>query len=397
MPVFSYRALTARGAEAHGVVDAASAHAAWNVLRERGLRPTRVDRSRPTPGAVATAAPEQRALVVRQLAILLGGGVPVTEALAIAGDTAPRALTTALARIAEAVREGATLATACRHDAVLLDRSECAVVAAGEASGALVAALRDVAGDLERRAARRRTLRRLLAYPAILLVVATGVLVGLAAFVLPEIATLFADRPAALPLPTRVLLAAHGAVARGWGVAAAALAAVGALAWRWRRRPGARRRLQETVLALPIAGPIVQDASVARFAHAAARMLRAGLPLDVALEDAIAAVPNAPLRDELGRVRRAIVEGRPLRAALAETRLASPALLGLVGSGEATGELATALADIGAMHDESVDARIRTAFALLEPALIVSLALLVLGLAWAVLVPFLTYDPLGPP
>lgn len=395
MAVFAYRALTGDGARARGVVDAASAHAAWGTLRERGLYPTHLGALGPGGRPPRRARPEQRAVVVRQVAVLLGGGVSLADALAIAADTAPRPLAPALAGVREAVREGTPFAEACRRDGVLLDSSECAVVSAGEASGALAAALRDVAGDLERTAARRRTLRGLLTYPAILVVVACAVLGGLAVFVLPELARLFADRPGELPVPTRILLGAHEAALRGWWLMLAGAAVLTGGAWRWTRGPAARRRLHEASLALPVLRAIVRDAAVARFAHAAARMLRAGLPLDVALEDATAAVRNDVLRDELALVRRAIVEGRGLGAALAETRVASPALLGLVGAGEKTGGLADAFAEIAAMHDEGVDARIRAAFALLEPALVVTLALVVLGLVWAVLVPFLTYDPTG--
>lgn len=395
MPVFAYRALTGEGAQASGVVDAPSAHAAWGLLRDRGLRPVRLDHAGATPGAPARVRIEQRASVVRQLAVLLGGGVALADALGIAGDTAARPLPTSLARIAEAVREGAPFADACRRDGILLDGSECAVVAAGEATGALAAALRDVAADLERRAARRRTLRRTLTYPAILLTVACVVLIGMSVFVVPQIARLVSDRPEPLPLPTRALLAAHDLATRGWWLAAAALVGGAAAAWRRARHPSTRRRLDEVVLSVPIVGAIVCDANVARFAHAAARMLRAGLPLDLAVEDAAAAVPNRALRDELVAVRRAVVEGRPFRLALAETRAASPALLGLIGIGEETGALAEALGEVALMHDARVDARVQATFALLEPALILVLALVVLGLAWAVLVPLLTYDPMG--
>jgi general secretion pathway protein F len=397
MAVFAYRAVTGAGAPANGIVDAASEHAAWTLLRERGLYPTRLDTADAAAVPPRGVRAGQRAVVVRQVAVLLGGGVSLADALAIVGDTAPRPLAAALARVAEAVREGAPLADACRRDGVLLDASECAVVAAGEASGTLAATLRDVASDLERRAARRQTLRRTLTYPAILVAVAGVVLIATSVLVLPEIASLFADHPSALPLPTRVLLGADAVLARVWWLVAAAVVGVGAAAWRWGGHPAVRRRLDDAILSAPVLGPIVREANVARFAHAAARMLRAGLPLDVAVEDAAAAVPNRPLREELLTVRRAIVEGRPLRAALADTQAASPALLGLIGTGEETGGLADALREVGAMHDASVDERIRTAFALLEPALIMSLALLVLSLVWAILVPFLLYDPLGGP
>lgn len=391
MPVFAYRALTREGARAHGVVDASSAHGAWNALRERGLFPTRLDPAAAGAGARA----EHRAIVIRQVAALVRGGVALTDALAIVAETAPGPLAAALARIAEAVRDGVSFARACERDGVLVGASHCAVIAAGEASGALAATLRDVAADLDRSATRRREMRRLLTYPAILLLVACGVVTGIGTVVLPELTALVAARPETLPLPTRAMLGARAILADAWW-ALLALAAIGVgSAWRWSGGPAGRARVHRTILRLPIVGSIARDASIARFAEAAARTLRAGLPLDVALAHAIAAVPNDVLRDEVTAARRAILAGEPLRAALANTRMASSAVLGLVGTGEETGGLADAFAEIGALHADRADERIRSVFALLEPALIIGLALLVLALVWAVLVPFLTYDPTG--
>jgi len=395
MAIFAYRALTSAGARASGIVDAASEHAAWNTLRDRGLRPTRVALSDPPSHGRGRTQGLRRAEILRQMSALLRGGVALPDALAIVQETAPRPLATTLATLAEAVREGTSFADACRRDLTLLDEPESAIIAAGEAAGTLSTALRDVAADLERRTSRRRELRRLLTYPAILLVVAGLVLVVVQVVVLPEIASLFSQNPSALPLPTRLLLAANDILSWTWPIGLISALAAGVVAWRLFDRPSARNELHHVVLRMPILGAIARDVSMARFADGVASMLGAGLPLDVALRYAADAAPLEPVRRDVRAIRLAIVEGRSLREAIATTTVSSPALLGLIAAGEEAGDLTEALREAAIMHDAAADHRIRSALALLEPALVVAVAAIVFALVWAVLVPFLTFDPMG--
>src|SRR5213076_1920309 len=228
MPVFAYRALTGGGRARGGVIGAESARAAWQELRARGVYPTDLREQAAGAGwAGRRLGAEELAAATRELATLVGAGVPVAEALAAV-----------LARLAD-------------H---------------AEASAAL-----------------RARLRAALTYPAVMSAATVAVLAFLLAWVVPQLTQLFAETGTRLPLATRLLIGATGCVRRTWWlILAAGAGAAWALA-RWAATPAGRARSDAALLGAPLAGPIVLKAAVARFARTLGTLLAGGLPLDAAL------------------------------------------------------------------------------------------------------------------
>lgn len=395
MPVFAYRALTAAGRSEAGVVEAESARGAWQTLRMRGVYPTILEpeAARPARGRVRTA---DVAAAIRHLATLTAAGLPLADALdAVVEQTdAPplvRALTLARAR----VREGEPLADALAACPGVFAPLHCELVRAGEASGTLPAMLARLATRVEAAAALRARLRRALTYPAVMVIATLAVLTFLIAWVVPEVSRLFADTHTPLPLATRLLLAAVSIARATWWLWLALGIAGALLLRRTAATPAGRAQLDGWLLRVPVVGPLVRMAAVARVARTLATLVGGGVPLETALGMAAAAAGSAPVADATRTTRATVVEGAALAAALAATGAFPPLLLRLTAVGERTGALAPALEQAGAALDAEVEQAVDAATALLEPALVLIMGTTVLALVLAILVPILTLNPLA--
>jgi general secretion pathway protein F len=395
MPVYAYRALTAAGRPCTGVVDADSQQAAWLALRARGVYPTTLGED-VEPARGRRVPPTELAAVTRQLALLIAAGVPVSEALEDAADATenPRLLR-ALTRVRAAVREGRPFADAlgeCPDEFPALYRE---LVRASEAAGALGPVLARLAAYLERTAAIRARLRTALAYPAVMALAVTAVLVFLLTWVLPQMAQLFAETGAPLPLPTRALLLAGTIASRTWiaWLLVLVAAVVGLRAWLG-TQPG-RARLDAWLLGLPVIGRLVGAAALARAAHTLATLLAGGVRLEVALDLAAATAGNARIATALSAAREAVRQGQPLASALRTTGVVPASVLRLIATGERGGGLTDALTHAAESLDAEVERDVTAATALVEPALVLAMGATVLILVLAVLVPLLRFDPLA--
>lgn len=394
MPVFAYRALTTAGRSERGVVDADSSRGAWQVLRSRGLYPT--DLSEGTAVAPGRVSAADLAAATRQLATLVEAGLPLADALeavaeAGAGSSLAQALTVARARVCEGGGLGDALAASPRVFPALY----CDLVRAGEASGALGAVLDRLARHVETAAATRARLRAALTYPAVVLLASAAVLAFVVAWVVPQVTRLFTETGTPLPLPTRVLLGVVTFARATWWAWLGGIA-VGTVAFRrWAERPAGRASLDATLLRLPLVGPALASAAVARLARTMATLLLGGVPLERALGMAAPAAGNQQIVAATGAAREGVRRGQALAPALADARVFPPLLVRLAATGERTGELAAALERAAEAEEARVESAVATATALIEPALVVVMGVVVLALVLAILLPILTLDPVG--
>ena len=395
MPVYAYRALTAAGQACAGVVDADSQQAAWQTLRTRGIYPTTLREDRDTPAGGRRVAAAELAAVTRQLAVLVGAGVPVAEALEAAAEATehPRLLG-ALTRVRAAVREGRSLADALGDAPGVFPALYRELVRAAEVAGSLGTVLARLAAHLERTAALRARLRAALTYPAVMVVAVVAVLVFLLTWVLPQMAQLFEETGAPLPLAARVLLAAGSVAAATWWAWLLALVA-GVLGGRaWIATPAGRARADAWLLGLPVVGRVVGAAALARVAHTLSTVLAGGVRLEVALDLAAAAAGNARIAAALAGVREAVRQGQQLAPALRASGVAPSSLVRLVATAERGGGLADALAHAADHLDAQVERDVAAATAVAEPALVLVMGAVVLLLVVTVLVPLVQFDPL---
>ena len=395
MPAFAYQALDADGRTQRGVLQGDTARAVRGLLRERGLSPLSVEEVREgattRPGVFARRGlrTAELALLTRQLATLIGAGLPIDEALGALSEQAEnerqRALTVALR---SRVMEGASLAQAMAEFPDSFPDVFRATVGAGEQSGRLDSVLEKLADYAEARDALKQKILAALAYPVLLTIVACAVVAGLLTWVVPQIVGVFENLHQALPLATRALIALSAFV-RAWGwllvlvlVAFAVLARLLLLL-----REDMRRRWHATLLRLPFIGRLVRAANTARATRTLALLAGSAVPLLDALGIAAQVVPNLPMRDALRRAAFKVREGSAFSRALGESGLFPPVALRLVASGERSGQLPRMLDEAASQQQRELDRWLTALTATLGPAVILAVGAVVLFIVLAILLP----------
>ncbi len=397
MPAYRYEALDAAGKSQSGLLEADNARAARAQLRQRELVPLEM-----VPVTAATTdgsasrftrrvfSNTDRAVWTRQLAGLVGSGLPLERALtALADESDNQVQRELVAHLKSEVNAGSSfgraLATAPRE----FDEVYRAVVAAGEQSGALGPVLERLADDLEQQQALRTKVLGALLYPAIVSVVAMIIVMVLVTWVVPQIANVFTTSKRALPLLTVAMLNISAFV-RNWGWAVALLAVAGVTALTLARRNEAfRQRSDAWVLRLPLLGRLARGYNAARFGGTLSLLAGAGVPILKALQAAAETLGNRAMRadalDALVQVR----EGAPLASALAGKKR-FPGLLAMFARlGEQTGQLPQMLNRASTQMSAEVQRRAMAAATIMEPLLIVGMGLIVVLIMLAVLMPII--------
>ncbi|MCF8481021.1 MAG: type II secretion system F family protein [Rhodospirillum sp.] len=403
MPLFAYRAANNQGRIIRGQAEASGERDLHRRLKAAGLHllrasPARVGARRLLSGSVAGRPKlrEQRHLFLH-LERALGAGVPLLAVLedlrAVTQDPALRDLTrTAHGAVAggrplsEALGEGTG-----GRGRPLLGPLVGPVLRAGETGGDLAGACGHLSRHLAWREDLSLRLRKATRYPVLVLVVIVGLFFFLMGVVVPELTTFLTSLGERPPLQTRALIAlSEGISAFGWTIPLVLAAGAGLLPLARRVSPPIARSLDALLLALPILGPIQRRLALTRFTHFFALLFRAGVPLTQCLEVGRDVLGNRVLAEALGISARAVAAGHPLSEALAMSGQFPPLVTRMARVGEDGGDLAGALEQVGAFHDQDLTEAADRLSTLLEPALLMVAGGLMGWIVWAVLVP--VYD-----
>ena len=397
MPAYTYEALDAAGKAQTGVLEAENAKAARSQLRAQGLVPLSVAAlaaSVQTAGASRWArrvfSSTTLAVWTRQLAGLVGAGLPLERALTSLSDEAddPRQRDL-VAHLRAEVNAGAPFAQALSTTPREFDDVYRAVVAAGEQSGALGAVLERLADDLEERQALRAKLLGAALYPAIVSLIALVIVIFLVTYVVPQVAGVFISNQRALPWLTVAMLALSAFV-RQWGwLVALALAGGGVMLGLALRKEAFRQRFDAGLLGVPLIGRVARGYNASRFAGTLAMLANAGVPILKALQAAAETLGNRALRADALEALVQVREGAPLAAALAAKKR-FPGLLAMFARlGEQTGQLPQMLDRAAKQLSGEVQRRAISLATLLEPILIVVMGMVVMLIVLAVLLPII--------
>jgi general secretion pathway protein F len=403
MPAYSFEALDAQGETRRGVMEADTAKAVRSLLRAQALVPLQV-----VPVSSGVAANEPRflwsggaftrgvftatglAIWTRQLAGLITSGLPLERALTALTDEAEndreRDLVAALrAEVNAGSPFGKALARFPREFPDIFT----AVVGAGEQSGNLGLVLERLADDLEERQALQAKLIGAALYPAIVTVVAIAIVLFLVAYVVPQVANVFAGSKRALPFLTVAMLAVSGLV-RSWGWLALLLAVAGTVIGRLALRNAAtRERFDAAWLKLPMVGRLARGYNAARFASTLAMLAGAGVPILKALQAAAETLNNRAMRADAMDALVLVREGAPLASAISQKKR-FPGLLSMFARlGEQTGQLPAMLQRAANQLGAEVQRRAMQLATILEPLLIVAMGLVVMLIVLAVLMPII--------
>ena len=392
MAQWSFLAQDERGRRRRGAIEGDNPRHVRALLREQGLRPLAV---RPSAAGLANRVrlgkrralgSEALAQMIRQLATLLRGGLPL--------DTALNALVAQRARYSEVlmgvrarVQEGYSFAEALDASRRTFPELLVATVGAGERIGRLEEVLERLAEHFEKSQALRAQVRAALAYPLVLTVFSLAIVSLMLVYVVPQVTPVFVDSGVELPLLTRLLMAVSE-FARVWGwLALLAAAAAGALAARALRVPAARARMHRILLRAPLFGALSRELNSARLMQSLATLTDAGVSVWESLRVAARLLTNLPMRKAAIDAAGEVSEGKPAAEALGRSGLFPPLCIQLIASGEASGELHQLLGRAAEAQERELSARINTLTSLLQPVLILVVGGFVLLIVLSILMP----------
>jgi general secretion pathway protein F len=397
MSAFRYEAVDVHGQLRRGLLDADSVRAVLDRLRADGLTPTMVDAA-PERGAALSRArlpAPALALVTQQLATLVHSGMPLEQALVAVAEQADDS---AVAKLATSLRAhvlaGESLPAAMSRYPRTFSPLYRGLIAAGTETGKLPEVLTRLAQYLDARLALRQKFIVALIYPALVTIIAIGVIAVLVTYVVPQVVSVYQQSRQTLPLLTQALIsfsAFFRATAPLWLAVVIAIVVAFVVAL---RRERSRARIHAALLRVPGVGRLASSLDTARYASTLAILVGSGAPLLRSLDAATDVVRMIPLANAARAASALVREGVSLSRALKEQRAFPPVLIHLIGNGEQSGALAPMLERAAAELERDAERRLAWIAALIQPTLIVLMGAIVLVLVLAVMLPIVTMNQL---
>ena len=406
MPLYRYKAVTPAGETHEGEMEGLAPAAVVERLQSMGYLPIRVEEGRGAGASRSGAAfklfarkrvgQDDVAEFTRELATLLRAGLPLDRCLEILVSlSANESVRDLLAQVRSDVRGGAALSAAMDAQKGVFSRFYLNMIRAGEAGGALDVVLQRLSEFMERSKELKETVKSALIYPTILIGVAVLSVVVLLVWVVPQFSQMFEESGKALPLATQIVIAGGDFFRHYWW--AVAMGVVGAYAYMGRQmaEPASRYKWDSRFLRLPLVGDLVAKLEVARFARTLGTLLGNGVSLLTGLSIVRETLSNTVLAEGLGAVAVQLKEGQGLGKPLMESGLFPRLAVHMVMVGEETGRLQEMLLRVADVYDREVQTAVKRMLALMEPALILGLGLVIGGIIMSILVAILSVNDLA--
>ncbi|TGE76281.1 type II secretion system protein GspF [Pseudoalteromonas sp. KS88] len=406
MAAFEYRALDGRGKEKKGILEADTAKQIRQSLREQGLTPLEVvpaaEGDKQVKGAKQSLfsgmfkskiSTSDLALITRQLATLIQSSLPVEGAvMAVAEQCEKPRLKRMLMSVRSKVVEGYTLADGMSEFPHVFDNLYRAMVAAGEKSGHLDAVLNRLADYTEQRQHMRSQITQAMVYPVILVIFAIGIVSVLLGTVVPKILKTFEKSKQVLPWTTEWVMAASNFVQNYWLVSLVVITALTIGIKHALKQPKIRFWYDAKILVMPGIGKVARSINTARFARTLSILSSSSVPLLEGMRISGGVLVNEKIKKAVGDAATRVSEGASLRASLQETKLFPPMMLHMIASGEKSGELEQMLERAANNQDREFETMVNVSLKLLEPAMIASMAVIVLFIVMAILQPIMAMN-----
>ena len=405
MAVFEYRALDARGRKQKGIIDANSEVQARTKLRSMGKFPVSItltsrelsqsDGRRRSLDLFRRVKSQEVTLMTRQLATLLGAGIPLVQALeSLMAQTRNSMLKKVIAQIKGAVNEGNSLTNALGEHPRIFSSVFINMVRAGEASGTLDIVLERLADFSEKRDELQGRFRAALVYPIFMAVIGTAILFVLITYIVPNITQVFADMNRVLPLPTLFLIALSEVLKIYWWVL---LIFIGAIVAGLRfviGKPSGKRAWDYVKLKVFILGPVHQKVVLARFSSTLGSLLESGVGLLMSMQIVQALVDNVHISNVIDEAMEQIRKGQSMTVALSASEWFPPMFIQMIAVGEQSGNLEAMLKKVSKAYEREVETAILGMTALIEPLMIVAMGLAVGFIVLSILLPIFEMNQL---
>jgi len=426
MPKFNYVAMDSRGKETKGTLDVANQNEAISRLKEMGYFPTKVteaekprEKSEKKPKGASPAAgrkakkginikipgfggkvkPKVLTTFTRQLATLVDAGLPLLRGMRVLEKQERNAvLRRIIGELATSIEGGSTFSEALAQHPKVFNRLFVNMVKAGELGGVLEVVLNRLSEFVEKAQKIKGKVVAAMFYPAAVMFVAVAILTILMVFVVPKFKQIFQDMLEGKPLPafTQLVLGISDVIANN------ALASLGVvillvIAFKLFLRTKFGRRVFDRVkLHFPVLGPVISKVAIARFTRTLGTLISSGVPILQALNIVKETSGNVIVSEAVGMVHESVKEGETITAPLEASRVFPPMVISMVDVGEQTGALPEMLMKIADNYEDEVDNAVSAMTSLLEPIMIVFLAVIVGSIVIALFLPLITLiDQLG--
>jgi type IV pilus assembly protein PilC len=419
MPRFEYVALDARGQESRGVMEATTSNDVIGQLRQAGYFPTSVTEegkgggakvSKKTQKAVAAAAApkakkgsitlfqrktiKSKTLMIftRQLATLIDAGLPLLRGLTVLSkQEKDPVLKNTIVALSDAVQGGSTFSESMAQHPRIFNKLYINMVKAGELGGVLELVLNRLAEFQEKAQRIKNKVVSAMAYPVIVLVIALLIVLFLLAFIVPKFQQIFNDMLNGKPLPalTQMVINASDFMQNQWYYLIGAVVVIVVAFKMTANNPKGRVFLDKVMLKLPLFGDLTRKSSISRFSRTLGTLVTSGVPILQALNITRDTAGNAVVADAVTKVHDAVKEGESIVQPLEASGVFPPMVISMVDVGEETGQLPEMLLKIAEVYDDEVDNAVEGLTSLLEPIMIVVLALIVGTIVIALFMPLI--------
>ena len=390
--VFNWQGVNRKGKKISGELTANSIIELKSQLRKQGITPSRV-KKKPKPlfglGGDKPITPMDIAVLTRQIATMLGAGVPLVQTIEMIGKGHNNGnMRKLLGSIVIKLSSGIPLSDCLRDHPLYFDDLYCDLVTSGEQSGALETIYGRIATYKEKSEALKSKIKKAMVYPISVLVIAFVVTSILLIFVVPVFQEIFAGFGAELPAFTLMVIAISDFMQAYWYLGLAAMFGAGFLFKRAHRNSQTLRDTVDiNILKLPVLGDLLRKAAVARFASTLSTTFAAGVPLMDALESAAGASGNAVFRDAILEVRAEVSSGMQMNLAMRNCKIFPDMVIQMVAIGEESGAVDDMLSKVANVYEQQVDDAVDGLTALLEPMIMAVLGVVIGGLIIAMYLP----------
>ena len=404
MPLFDFKAIGPNGKVNRGTIDAENAKSARLKLKKQGFTVTDINEkttNRPTQAASlpflgGSVPAAEIAMMTRQLASLVKANIPLVEALnALVEQIELPALKVIVAQVRQDVNEGSSLARAVTKHPKVFDNVFINMIEAGESSGTLGLVLLRLADLKEAQMRLRSKVISGMTYPALMMLVAVGLMIAIFTFVIPKLAQIFEQMNKQMPPLTAFLIGMSGFIIDYWYALLAGFSLVTFLFIRWKSSATGKPKWDAITLRVPVVGNLVRMVAITRFAGTMGTLLGSGVPILSAMNIAKNLVANAPIANAIMNARENITEGQSIAEPLRKSGMFPPVVIHMIAIGEKTGELPEMLRNVAASYEEQVNTKIEGLTSLLEPIMIIGMGGVVAVIVLSIFVPLLDISNIG--
>jgi general secretion pathway protein F len=404
MPLFTYKAVNSLGETEEGIRDAVDEQLLIAALQSEGYIPIRVKpaNSRSFLGLglgtrQSKLSQKDIALLTGELATLLESGLPLDKSLMVLMDLTEdnERLSKVIAKVLEKVKGGASLADALEQQAGIFTKFYLNMIRAGEAGGSLDDVLKRLSDYLERSQELKDTVSTALIYPAILLVMSLASLFVMLTFVVPQFTEMFESAGKALPVSTQIVVGLANWLQSYWWALLVGIVSISSYMKFQLADPIKKKVWDGRFLKLPLAGTIITNKETANISRTLGTLLGNGVSILAALIIVRETVDNLVLAAAIQDAEEQLKQGKHLSDALLEKRLFPKMAMQMIKMGEETGRLEEMLLRVAAIYDKQLRVAIQRLLAFLEPALIITLGLMIAGIIVSILLAILSVNDLA--